>query len=452
MTRRADRAYDGKRWALLRRPRRARSRRGYECCRRFPLSEPTPPAPVHPAADRRRHRPAARRDHLRPGHRRSIRSTAHLARDRGRGGQAADGGLFARKPRAPDGLVHARRRLRRAPAPRPGRLLVPQPGRPSRGGAGFRRRGSSCSPPSRRSSRRWPGRRLSELDDMTGELRGLLAQARAQQASQPGGGRPAAGPRGLPPAVRPGVRAVRRPWTRRRWRPCWAPAPMQLKKDLEQAFSRLPRRGAQAGATADPPSHPGCPGAAQRRSRRWASRPPRAPQLAELMALLFAGKAETGFAPAELWADILLPLGHIGAPRQLPRPGPGGRRRLHPRGRAAADLRRHRPLPAPGRRRGWPAGHLRRRPGGDAGPLLRGRRRAAGAAAGARGPAPAVVRPSTPPTLRRRSNGSRPTARPPPAPPSRAPPARPSEPSLLDVSLALLDNAVSLMKRSTSRA
>ena len=158
--------------------------------------------------------------------------------------------------------------------------------------------------------------KLSKLDDMTGELRGLLAQARAQQASNLEAGDQALGPEdyrrlfdpgfvqfvALDPAVLATVLGAR---------------PDDLKKDLEQAFSRLP---AEVPKEVRQPTRRRILDALGQLNalKTLGQQATRAPQLTELMALLFAGKAETGFAPAELWADILLPLGHIGAPDSFP--------------------------------------------------------------------------------------------------------------------------------------
>jgi hypothetical protein len=159
--------------------------------------------------------------------------------------------------------------------------------------------------------------RLASLDDMVGELRGLLAQARAQPAAaNPEGGGQPLGPEdyrrlfdpgfvqfvGLDPAALAAVLGAR---------------PEQIKSDLEQAFARLPpevpkqvkqptrRRIVEALGQLNP-------------LKTLGQQATRAPQLAELLALLFAGKAETGFAPAELWADLLLPLSHIGPAEAFP--------------------------------------------------------------------------------------------------------------------------------------
>jgi hypothetical protein len=158
--------------------------------------------------------------------------------------------------------------------------------------------------------------RLSGLDDMVGELRGLLAQARAQQAANPEGSGPTLGPDdyrrlfdpgfvqfvALDPAAIATVLAAR---------------PEALKKDLEQAFARLP---AEVPKQVRQPTRRRILDALGQLNplKTLGQQAPRASQLAELLVLLFAGKGETGFAPAELWADLLLPLSHIGAPEAFP--------------------------------------------------------------------------------------------------------------------------------------
>jgi hypothetical protein len=161
--------------------------------------------------------------------------------------------------------------------------------------------------------------RLGSLEDITGELRGVLAQARARPADIPAGaelGSERLGPEDYRRLFDPGLvqfvaldrEALDRTLGAR---------PESLIRDLEQAFSRLPpevpeqihkptrRRLLEAMKQLNPLSP----------LREQAAR---APQLAELLALLFAGKAETGFAPAELWSDVLIPLGHIGTPGSFP--------------------------------------------------------------------------------------------------------------------------------------
>ncbi len=44
----------------------------------------------------------------------------------------------------------------------------------------------------------------------------------------------------------------------------------------------------------------------------------KSPRIAELMALLFAGKTSTGCAPQEFWSDVVFPLLFVGTPAQFP--------------------------------------------------------------------------------------------------------------------------------------
>ena len=160
--------------------------------------------------------------------------------------------------------------------------------------------------------------RLQSLEDVTGELRGVLAQARARPAAA--GDAPDVGGRLGPEEYRrlfdPGLvqfvaldpEALERTLAAR---------PEVLIRDLEQAFSRLP---AEVPAQIRKPTRRRIVEALQQLNplRALGEQATRAPQLVELCALVFAGKAETGFAPAELWADLLLPLGHIGTPASFP--------------------------------------------------------------------------------------------------------------------------------------
>ncbi len=153
--------------------------------------------------------------------------------------------------------------------------------------------------------------KLTSLDDITGELRGLLAQARAQPEPPP-----TLGPEDYRRLFDPGlVQLVA--LDPRALETTLAAKPEAVVADVEQAFSRLPaavpkqvraptrRRIVDTLKQLDP-------------LRTLGQQAARAPQLTELLALVFAGKEESGFAPAELWADLLLPLAHIGAPERFP--------------------------------------------------------------------------------------------------------------------------------------
>jgi hypothetical protein len=157
--------------------------------------------------------------------------------------------------------------------------------------------------------------KLTSLEDMTGELRGLLAQARTQQAATPEGAMNL-GPDDYRRLFDPGLvqLAALDPSA---LEAILAAKPEALIRDVEQAFSRLPpevpkqvrnntrRHILDACKQLDP-------------LRTLGQQAARASQLAELMAVVFAVKEQTGFAPAELWADLLLPLAHIGAAERFP--------------------------------------------------------------------------------------------------------------------------------------
>jgi hypothetical protein len=157
--------------------------------------------------------------------------------------------------------------------------------------------------------------KLSSLDDMTGELRGLLAQARTRQAASPEGA-VTLGPDDYRRLFDPGLVQLQA-LDPSALQTTLAAKPEVLLRDVEEAFSRLPaevpkqvrtatrRRIVDALKQLDP-------------LRALGEQAARAPQLAELMAILFASKEETGFAPAELWADLLFPLAHIGVPERFP--------------------------------------------------------------------------------------------------------------------------------------
>ncbi len=157
--------------------------------------------------------------------------------------------------------------------------------------------------------------KLAGLEDITGELRGVLAQARARPPEPETGGK-ALGPDDYRRLFDPGfVQFVALD-------PVALAAtlgarPEQLKKDLETAFSRLP---VEVPKQVRQPTRRRIVDALGQLNalKTLGQQAPRAPQLSELLAMLFAGKAETGFAPAELWADLVLPLVHIGPADSFP--------------------------------------------------------------------------------------------------------------------------------------
>jgi hypothetical protein len=157
--------------------------------------------------------------------------------------------------------------------------------------------------------------RLAMLDEVAAELDRVLAQARAQELGTPTGA-PALGPEDYQRLFDPGFVqfvAVRTDLARA----SWERTPAAETRELDDAFARLPRevpREARESFRSQlvealrrlPPEKP------------LGSQIATAPQLIELLALLHGGGGQTGFAPAELWEGVLLPLLHIGAPESFP--------------------------------------------------------------------------------------------------------------------------------------
>lgn len=155
--------------------------------------------------------------------------------------------------------------------------------------------------------------RLALLDDATKDLRGVIERARAAN-----------------PAAAEGVLAPED--YRRLFDPgfvqfvCLDPAkakaaldntPDDTARSLEDAFARLPP---EVPAELRDPMRAELVGALRRLDAGKPMRElvGRAPQLVELMALLHGAVAGTGFAQAELWQDVLLPLAHIGPADNFP--------------------------------------------------------------------------------------------------------------------------------------
>lgn len=156
--------------------------------------------------------------------------------------------------------------------------------------------------------------RLAILDDVTAELRGVLG--RAKFAPDGGGETAALGPAEYQRLFDPGfVQFVAVDLEKAR--AGWEATGAAEAREIEDAIGRLPakmneqvreqlrQRLVGAIRQADPDQPLGAQAA-------------RAPQLVELVALLHGSKAGTGFAPEEVWQDVVLPLLHIGAPESFP--------------------------------------------------------------------------------------------------------------------------------------
>jgi hypothetical protein len=161
--------------------------------------------------------------------------------------------------------------------------------------------------------------RLALLDEVTAELGKVVAQARAQDLLAPGApSQPPLAPEDYQRLFDPGfvqfvslrVAEAQTSWQR---------TPGAESRELEEAFTRVSKqvpREAREGlrrqlVEALGQLDAGKPVAAQIDA---------APQLAELLALIHGGSAQTGFAPSELWQGVLMPLLHIGAPAGFPAP------------------------------------------------------------------------------------------------------------------------------------
>ncbi len=97
----------------------------------------------------------------------------------------------------------------------------------------------------------------------------------------------------------------------------WESTPEAEARELEGAFGRMP---AQVPAELKEPMRQEIVGALGQLEpgKPLGQQIARSAQLVELLALVHGGVAGTGFAPAELWEDVLLPLLHIGAPESFP--------------------------------------------------------------------------------------------------------------------------------------
>lgn len=96
----------------------------------------------------------------------------------------------------------------------------------------------------------------------------------------------------------------------------WDAAPEKLARDLKDAIGRSTRIPAEAR----PQLEGQLVGALDRleRGKPLIDQVDRAPRVGELIVHLFGSKEGTGFAPEELWHEIVMPLLFIGAPDKFP--------------------------------------------------------------------------------------------------------------------------------------
>jgi hypothetical protein len=96
-----------------------------------------------------------------------------------------------------------------------------------------------------------------------------------------------------------------------------ATTPDVLARELGDAFTRLPR---SIPAEVRDPMRKQVVGALRKldASKPLGEQAARGPQLVELMTLLKAAQDGSGFAPVELWEEVLLPLLHIGPVETFP--------------------------------------------------------------------------------------------------------------------------------------
>jgi hypothetical protein len=154
---------------------------------------------------------------------------------------------------------------------------------------------------------------LSMLEAATGELRQAMAQAKGMA---PGGQPAALGPDDYQRLFDPGFIQFLR-LDGKALGEALAATPAALARELDDAFGRLPdkvppevREGMRKQLT----------GALRRLdpARPLSEQADRSPQLPEMMGLLRATVDGSGFAPVELWEEVLLPLLHIGAAEKFP--------------------------------------------------------------------------------------------------------------------------------------
>jgi hypothetical protein len=154
--------------------------------------------------------------------------------------------------------------------------------------------------------------KLGMLDDAANELRTVLAQARAKAPA----GSNELGPEDYQRLFDPGfVQFVR-------LEPAGLESlvtatPAALSRELDDAFGRMSR---EVPAEVREPLRQQIGGALKQleAGKPIAGQVARAQQLMELLALVKGGAEGSGFAPVELWEDVLVPLLHIGAATTFP--------------------------------------------------------------------------------------------------------------------------------------
>jgi hypothetical protein len=157
--------------------------------------------------------------------------------------------------------------------------------------------------------------KLSMLDDAANELRTVLAQARAKAPAGSG----ELGPEDYQRLFDPGfIQFVR--LEPAGLEAMLAATPLALARELDDAFGRMSR---QVPAEVREPLRQQIGNALKQldAAKPMAEQVARAQQLTELIALLKAGGDGSGFAPVELWEDVLVPLLHIGAAASFPAVG-----------------------------------------------------------------------------------------------------------------------------------
>jgi hypothetical protein len=156
---------------------------------------------------------------------------------------------------------------------------------------------------------------LTMLEKTSAELAGVVAQARA--AGGAGGGELA--PEDYQRLFDPGfVQFVR--LDPKELEALLAATPAAVGRELDDAFGRLPP---QVPAEVRDPVRKQILGALKQleAGKPLGAQADRAQQLVELVAMLKAGGDGSGFAPVELWEDVLMPLLHVGAADSFPAVG-----------------------------------------------------------------------------------------------------------------------------------
>jgi hypothetical protein len=92
--------------------------------------------------------------------------------------------------------------------------------------------------------------------------------------------------------------------------------PQEERRELEDAFSRLPKQVPREAK--EPMRRQLLEALGRLEDKPLGEQVAAIPQLGELLAMIHTATGGTGFAPAEFWQEILLPLLHIGAPESFP--------------------------------------------------------------------------------------------------------------------------------------